>query len=373
MPEQSSGTSSRPPASDAFRRTPILDQVLIESQAMLRHALASGMQVSPSAIRTVAQAVDGDDDAQPVSISALARAHAELAALVAPATPRMLVIFDSHGDEAPRWRRFTRIPLIPQMMTMAVVAMVSFIGLSLSGYINNPEYGSITHSSGLPLLINELFFLSAAAVGAAFSGLFEAMRFIQSARFDPRYRHIYWIKILLGLIAGLILATLFHIDQSEEIDQLLATSSAAPSDAATSALGVFQLTSAGLALLGGFSANLLYRVLTRLSDAVETMIAGEPSTRQEDRQTEIDEGVKQELKREQVAMAGQLMALARDADDQTRARLESMLGKLLGTELADEAEATPGATPGALPAAATAAAPAADDPAQAPRTAPERA
>ncbi len=48
----------------------------------------------------------------------------------------------------------------------------------------------------------------------------------------------------------------------------------------TAEANILQLSSAGLALLGGFSASLLYRVLTRMSDALEALLTGEMNARE---------------------------------------------------------------------------------------------
>ena len=58
-----------------------------------------------------------------------------------------------------------------------------------------------------------------------------------------------------------------------------------------------------MALLGGFSANLLYRLLTRLAETVEPLVAGGAGARVEERAQAADARAGQQIARERVQMA----------------------------------------------------------------------
>lgn len=121
--------------------------------------------------------------------------------------------------------------------------------------------GDILTSGGIPLLLNLLFFLSAAGLGASFSALYKANTYIANGTFDPTYHSSYWIRFFLGLIAGLMLSVLIS------------------KDAFKGGAGVVTLFDPGiihplLAMLGGFSADLLHTVLNRLVEAVESLFRG---------------------------------------------------------------------------------------------------
>lgn len=137
------------------------------------------------------------------------------------------------------------------------------ISIGLSPHVNeNTIIHGIMMNQGIELLLNLLFLLACAGLGASFSALFQANNYIASMNYDPRYDSSYWSKILLGLIAGLILVELLPTDIYQE-----------------GSMKTFGKPA--LAILGGFSATLVHRVLQRLVDTLESLVKGDPnSTRQ---------------------------------------------------------------------------------------------
>ena len=101
---------------------------------------------------------------------------------------------------------FGRVPFIRYMMALAILAMISLITISMSKEINNATIVmSIFENSGTSLLRVQLLFLSAAALGASFSALFQANQYIVKGTFDPKYEASYWVRFVVGLIAGIIM------------------------------------------------------------------------------------------------------------------------------------------------------------------------
>jgi hypothetical protein len=117
---------------------------------------------------------------------------------------------------------------------------------------------------GMELVLNILFLLAAAGLGAGFAGLFQANQYIANSTFDPKFESSYWIRIVLGLMAGVILSELIPLDifGSGETEG----SATAPS---AEALG-----KPILALLGGFSAAAVYRIIARIIDSLESLVRG---------------------------------------------------------------------------------------------------
>jgi hypothetical protein len=116
-------------------------------------------------------------------------------------------------------------------------------------------------------VLNLSFLLAAAGLGACFAGLFQANRYIANSTFDPKYESSYWIRIVLGLMAGMILSELIPLDifgggGAENSGSGVTTS--------TQALG-----KPVLALLGGFSAAAVYRIIARIIDALESLVWGD--------------------------------------------------------------------------------------------------
>ncbi len=101
-----------------------------------------------------------------------------------------------------------------------------------------------------------MFILACAGLGAAFSALFQAHRYVADATYDPRFDSSYAARMILGLIAGLILVELLP-------ENLFADSS----------LGAFGKPA--LAMMGGFSASAVYRLLQRMVEVMETVVRGD--------------------------------------------------------------------------------------------------
>ncbi|HEY0006175.1 MAG TPA: hypothetical protein VGB17_15455 [Pyrinomonadaceae bacterium] len=262
----------------------LLKQLIHDTEVMAKYALSSGLAVPPSVIQTLemfaaqsqqdehetgsaeadlsisagAGSINGAARAE-VSQDALKRlvlAHERLSKIVAPATPRTLGYLDQERNKKRVGKFLGSVGLVRIIMLLAFGFLLAFILLSLSPAINDDAGGGdIYKSAGWSLLIFELFFLSAAGIGASFAALFEANSYIVKGIFDPRYRSSYWIKIAIGVIAGFILAQLIPLKASEQ---------------------AIQLQKPTLAMIGGFSGTVVYRILRRLIESVESFVRGEP-------------------------------------------------------------------------------------------------
>lgn len=327
----------RPRASEPGLR----EQVLRECTEMVRYALSSGIRVSAGLVETV----DAARIAPPAGTSdlaALAGAHERLAKLVAPATPRALVLF---AEEAHKEKGMLRLPgpvrLMRRMALAALVSVTLFIVSSLSRYVGHGS-GDVLDSWGWALLFNEVFWLASAGVGASFAMLFQVNEFIVNRSYDPKYESSYWIKFLIGVIAGFILVALIPLDG---LEGGAAGASAAGGRAATAAEALARPT---LAMLGGFSASAVYRILNRLISTVESVFRADP--------------------REEAALREQA-AGARAAEDAAAARL-GVASRLVELRQQIAAGAAPEEVSRLLAEMVTAMVP--TDPAAAPQPAPAR-
>ncbi len=264
-------------------------QMVRECTEMVRYALSSGIRVSAALVETV-DAARAAPPAGTSDLAALAGAHERLAKLVAPATPRALVLF---AQEDARQKGILRLPgpvrLVRRMALAAFVSVTLFIASSLSAKVSHAS-GDVLDSSGLNLLTNEVFWLASAGVGASFAMLFQVNEFIVNRSYDSRYESSYWIKFLIGVIAGFILVALIPLDGLEG-------AAAAGAEGASRAQALARPT---LAMLGGFSASAVYRILNRLIGTVESVFRADP--------------------REEAALREQASA-ARAAEDAAAARL----------------------------------------------------
>jgi hypothetical protein len=78
-------------------------------------------------------------------------------------------------------------------MIVGLISLMMFIGIALFAEVNSAG-GNILQSNGWALLLNLLFYISAARLGASFSGLYKANSYITNGTFDPIYQASYWIR-----------------------------------------------------------------------------------------------------------------------------------------------------------------------------------
>lgn len=237
------------------------EQILRECTEMVRYALSSGLRVSTALVETV-EAARAAPAAGASDLAALTGAHERLAKLVAPATPRALVLF---AEEDHKQKGLLRLPgpvrLVRRMSLAAFLSVAVFIASSLSAKVSH-DSKDVLDSSGLDLLVNEVFWLASAGVGASFAMLFQVNEFVVNRSYDSRYESSYWIKFLIGVIAGFILVALIPLDGLE-----------GGAEGANAAQALARPT---LAMLGGFSASAVYRILTRLMNTVESLFRADP-------------------------------------------------------------------------------------------------
>lgn len=226
----------------------LADELKVECEVMIKYAMASGFRPPAASIQALqilsncqpSPVADNDCEA----LKQLSLAHEQLSQLVAPATPRTLLYLEYWRKDS-FWRFLGPARVVGTVVGCALFFLLAFIVctvlLQRYGWLSQPQL------------------LASAGLGASFSALFEASAYLVNSAFDPRYKGYYWVKIVLGLTAGYILA------------QLLAQYISANSGSTSAKLGP-----ATLALLGGFSGTIVYNILKRLSETVESMFLGDP-------------------------------------------------------------------------------------------------
>jgi hypothetical protein len=246
-----------PNASSTFVAASLREQVWRECVAMASHAYASGLAVPGP----VASAIDGgpssDGRDEPVpdrDLETLSWAHGQLVKIIAPASPRTVLLLARRSDSAGFWSPLGPVRLVRQMLAVAALSVVGFVAMGQSSEVTRTS-GDLLASSGWTAVLNQLFVLCAASIGAAFAALFKARQFISQGTYDPKYESDYWVRYGLGLVAGLVLVDLVPQSSAQ--------------GAAVESLG-----HPLLALLGGFSAPIVYGLLERLAQAVESVVKG---------------------------------------------------------------------------------------------------
>jgi hypothetical protein len=146
------------------------------------------------------------------------------------------------------------------MLAVAVLSLLLLLGTALSGDVN-PENVSkgLLNLQGAQLIVVEIFLVASSAVGATLANLKRLNRYISDCTYDPRYDSSYWTRLVMGLISGVILSQVVF-------GSLVSGDSAAGSGTLSSALDGFGQPI--LAILGGFSADLVHDILTHLINVI---------------------------------------------------------------------------------------------------------
>lgn len=246
-----------------------------QCESMLKHASSNGKQVPPHLMtdfKSVASKTpnlnslkmmnnEWMSDAEPFQLSTddtlvLANCHNTLVQIVAPARPQTLLLFQYESVKNGSWQVFGSVPLIRRLLAAAFICLVAMIALGTSSMISiDGQNVSLFTYKGTKLILNALFLISAAGLGAAFNALFRARPYVTNYTYNPTYEASYWIEFAMGLISGLILSELIYLN----IDD-------------SSSLGLIVSRKVTISLLGGFGGLLVYKILNRLVFMLEGIV-----------------------------------------------------------------------------------------------------
>ncbi len=179
--------------------------------------------------------------------------HAQLSAAIRPATPRTLAA--------------TAFSLRPLRMGAAALLVIVLAAVALAAVVgySTTLAGAARGTLGWVVQVN---YLCAALLGAAFSALFTASPYIRDRTFDPRYVLVYVLRMVLGVIAGLILANLGGgLFRSDALIAKLGT-------------GI-------IGLLGGYSAEAVRSILDRLVEVLVAAVEGKDKTKLKEKELEL--------------------------------------------------------------------------------------
>lgn len=198
-----------------------------------------------------------------ISLSQVNAIHCQLAAKVAPALPASILLIESEMVKTTPFNYYLGlkflgpIKLVRAMMGAAIVMLIAFIWLGCLPQVNAANLTvDIYALSGKDLLYNLLFLLTSAGIGASFAALFDIRPYIAARTYDTVYATDYWIRFTLGIISGLMLAELVPLDSVAEGSSMA------------------KFSRPVLAMLGGFSVQVVYRVLQRFVQTLETLVQG---------------------------------------------------------------------------------------------------
>jgi hypothetical protein len=160
------------------------------------------------------------------------------------------------------------------MLGLALFSLCAMLGVSLSEYIDRKSLSTMfLDMSGVPLLMVEIFLVSAASLGSCFQNLQQISAYISAGTYDPRFQSTYWTRWVMGVISGFVLAELIHdlllvAGPVAAVPLADAANTAATLAASSEKAGVSSIGVPLLALLGGYSVDLVHGILSHIVDTL---------------------------------------------------------------------------------------------------------
>ncbi|MCV2885949.1 hypothetical protein OE749_14750 [Aestuariibacter sp. AA17] len=241
--------------------------LLKETLAMAEFALSNGKLPDPVQLEQI-NAIMRKDALDEKDVAVLGNIHKYLSRLIAPAIPQSILLLQTQRKSRHPLSFLGPVPLIRQLMCLNFVFLLVFIATGMTPSVNYISLNKgILASSGGDLLINIGFLMSCAGLGAGFAALYQLNQYIGNVNYDPKYDSTYWTKIVLGVIAGLFLVELLPQESFHSQTQ-----------AADGDILYGSLLKPTLALLGGFSASMVYRILNRMVESLESLVKGDQAS-----------------------------------------------------------------------------------------------
>ena len=244
----------------------LLEEVRRQTEVMGRYALETGLEFPGEGERLWGK-MEGE-----ITLEELTRLHRILAQRVAPATP--LTLEATRGGSLSG--RIREVAILKRLSAICLVALGLFLLCLLLRSLLLPPWCRGVREV-VPLFL-------AALLGSSFSALFTANRYVVARTFDPRYETTYWSRLWLGVVAGTLLA-------------LFVKGGAAAGEDSAVLQGIGPLAAA---LLGGYSAEAVDRVLRRLAETLVVLVRGSEKERLESLYREKEIRAEESKRREEL-------------------------------------------------------------------------
>lgn len=224
----------------------VSDETMMNFKQELENMLMFAMHTGKTINTDVNSLIESD------KISDLINAHNILIKNIAPATPNSIAYLNVVSKDDQKKSLFKKLPIIRNLIILAVVFLAIFIGTSLSDEVNTLSLSKgILSNSGKSLLLNILFLCAISGLGVMFFLLKSISEGIKNATLLPEQSIYYVALIILGIISGLILSEIVssYNDKGE--------------------LSIFN--NAVLALIGGFSSDAIFSILQGIINKIKSI------------------------------------------------------------------------------------------------------
>lgn len=260
-------------------------RTLEECETMVRYAQAQGKEVPShvlkqmSDLKAIGHELNNELkagnienlDPRSLNMALIGDLHRHMAIVIAPATPATVLLMEENKSKGV-FGFLGPVPLVRRLNFITILCLFTFLGLFFAPEVNSITInGDILSYEGMAFVYNELVILCMAALGASFYALFEVYKYITKNSYDPTYDSIYWIRFVLGIVSGVILAQFIFVSPEilgENVGDV------ADNVSKSRELGGFMTYKPLLAFLGGFSARVVHKILNSMVEAIETFISG---------------------------------------------------------------------------------------------------
>ncbi|WP_298759751.1 hypothetical protein [uncultured Psychroserpens sp.] len=245
----SSASSVKPKAdkiSDATKpgiSQDIIEELSAEINNMLSYAVYNGITINTE-VNSLIQNSSVDD---------LINAHNLLCKNVAPATPKSIKYTKNLHSEDNSKMILSRLPLVRNLIILALVFLAIFIITGTSSAVNNDSLDKgIMNNHGEQLLLNIGYLCAISGLGVVFYLLKNVSSSLKKGTLLPEESIEYMAQIVLGIIAGLVLSEILSVYITNPDNVNLFNKSV-------------------LALIGGFSSDALFSMLQGVIDRIKSI------------------------------------------------------------------------------------------------------
>lgn len=221
----------------------VIEELSREINNMLSFAVYNGIIVNTE-VNTLIQNSSIDD---------LINAHNLLCKNVAPATPKSIRFSKKLHQDGSHKSVFNKLPLLRNLILLAVFFLVAFIITAMSKDVNNNSLDKgLMENSGLPLLLNIIYLGAVAGLGVLFFLLKDVSNSLKKGTLIPENTISYVSQIILGIISGLIISEIisFYTTDPQQINLF---------------------NKSILALVGGFSSDAIFSILQGIINRIKAI------------------------------------------------------------------------------------------------------
>ena len=276
--------------STAHRSEPLHGALVHECVAMTRYLLSSGAGVPADLVAQVEACTLAEGG--PADAGSLANVHQRLVRLVHPAKPGSIVYLQEISANRPSRSTLATVPVVRQILGVSLVCLAAFIALGVFGSVARAQTGALVESVAVRVFLEEIFWMSAAGLGASFATLFEVNQQITARTYDPTTAPWLWVRLTLGVVAGFVLVALVPVG-------------------GPGGSGAHMMDKPTLALLGGFSTPVVYLALNRLVESVESMFRPDDRQGADARRRSLNAQLEQDEAESRMSLAAELLQVQR--------------------------------------------------------------